>query len=322
VTVLVHVTRGGVVESVHRGRLALCDLSGDVLARVGDAGEAVYARSTLKPFQTVVSAGLLEGAGLALDQRALAIASASHSGSAEHQAEAARILRRAGLDVAALRCPPDWPLDDEARRRADGPTRLAYNCSGKHAAFLWAHTAGGGDPARYLDPDVPLQGGVPALLAELSGASPQGPGVDGCGAPAWRLPVTAIATAFARLAAGDAPGAAGLARVRDAMVAHPHLVGHATAPDTQLMQAVPGLVAKRGAEGVLAAGWSAGGRTVGAAVKIEDGAARAAAVTIAAIVAATGPAVPDALLRPAVLGGGLPQGAVEAVLPAGVLAGR
>jgi L-asparaginase II len=320
VTVLVRVTRGGVVESVHRGRLALCDQSGEVLAQVGDAGEAVYARSTLKPFQTMASARLLEGAGMRLDQRALAIASASHSGSAEHQAEVARILASAGLDAGALRCPPDWPLDAEALRRSAGPTRLAYNCSGKHAAFLWAHTAGGGDPARYLDPEVALQRAVPELLAQLSGASPQGPGVDGCGAPAWRLPVTAIATGFARLAAGDASRT--LAGVRDAMVAHPGLVGYATAPDTRLMQAVSGLVAKRGAEGVLAAGWTAGGRILGAAVKIDDGAARAAAVVIAAIVAATGPAVPDALLRPTVLGGGRPQGAVEAVLPAGALGGR
>jgi L-asparaginase II len=324
--VLATVVRDGVVESVHRGHLAVVDAEGTVLAGVGDPAAVVYARSSVKPLQALATLQLLADAGVAdqLGDAGLAIACASHAGTDVHQIEAAHLLALAGLDESALRCPPALPSDIPALLVHGEATRLAHNCSGKHAAFIWAQAAAGADPAAYLDVDSRIQQQVREHLAAVTGAAPEGPGVDGCGAPAWRLPLAALATGFARLAAprrsaaggGAAAGcAAGLERVRSAMTAHPDLVGGAEAADTMLMRADRRVVAKRGAEAVLAvgvAGVGGAGRPVGVGVKIADGGPRAGPPAVAAVLEALGVSVPRALGRPVVLGGGRPHGWIEA----------
>jgi L-asparaginase II len=295
---------------VHLVHVAVATADGTLVAAVGDPDRQVYARSAVKPVQAAASLDALPGWVGELDVEALAIAAASHAGSADQQVEAARVLALAGLDEEALGCPPALPVDEAARSAAPAPTRLAHNCSGKHALFLLAHTAAGGDPTDYLDPAVDLQRRVRRRLAVLAGCEPGGPSVDGCGAPAWRLPLRALAAVFARLAtpAGDAP----LAAVRAAMIARPDLVGGPGAPDTELMSADARTVAKRGAEGVLAAGVAGGahGRppAVGVAVKVADGAARGAGPAVATVCAALGATVPDEVRTPAVLGGGTARG--------------
>ncbi|HEY8340077.1 MAG TPA: asparaginase [Egibacteraceae bacterium] len=313
--VVVHVIRDGVVESAHRGHAAVVDSDGGQLAGLGAPDAAVYVRSAAKPFQAAASVELCDDAGVALDADAVAIASASHSGSDTHQIEAARILALADLDETALRCPAALPSHVPTLLDQRVPTPLAHNCSGKHAAFLLAQTLRGDDPARYLDPSSALQRLVAERLADHSHAAPAGPGVDGCGAPAWRLPLTALARAFAALAAPAAGSP--LARVRDAMTARPDLVGGSGCPDTELMLADARVVAKRGAEAVLAAGLRAdGGRGVGVAVKIVDGNARGAVPVAAALLEGLGAGVPAALLSPPVLGAGRAVG--HLTLAAGV----
>lgn len=305
--VVVLVVRDGVVESAHRGHAAVVDVDGGLLAGLGGADVPVYVRSAAKPFQTVATLELCDAAGVALDRDAVAIASASHSGSDSHQIEAARVLALADLDETALQCPAALPTDLPALLDQRVPTPLAHNCSGKHAAFLLAQTASGHQPAGYLDPGGPLQRLIRERLADHSGAAPSGPGVDGCGAPAWRLPLSALARAFAGLAAP--PAGTPLARVRDAMTARPDLIGGAGSPDTELMLADARVVAKRGAEAVLAAGLTAAdGRGIGVAVKIVDGGSRAAVPVVAALLEGLGGGVPAALLSPAVLGAGRPVG--------------
>jgi L-asparaginase II len=300
--------RDGTTESVHRGSVVVADSAGRVLAALGDAQLPTYVRSAAKPFQALATLALLDRVGVELDGPGLAIACASHEGSDTHQIEAAQLLAMAGLDESALLCPPSLPMDLATLLDQREPEALAHNCSGKHAAFLLATVAAGEDPARYLDPESAVQRAVRDALATALGAPPEGPGVDGCGAPAWRLPLSALAVGFARLAAGSH----GLEPVRRAMRRHPDLVGGAKADDTALMQADPDVIAKRGAEAVFAAGLIAQGRgMVGVAVKIEDGGQRASAPVVAAVLEALGARVPKALRHRPVMGGGRPRGEIE-----------
>jgi L-asparaginase II len=309
--VLVEVTRDDVVESVHRGHVALCTMGGETVRAVGDPDAVVYVRSTIKPFQALATLEAAEAAGIVLDSAALAIACASHRGSDDHQIEAARILALAGLDEDALLCPPALPDEQSADfGEVLRPSRLAHNCSGKHAGFLLAQVAAGRDPSGYLAVDGQLHVRIAELLAESTASTPVGPGVDGCGAPAWRLPLSGLATGFARLAAGADER---LRRVRDAMHARPELVGGWDTPDTALMMADGRVVAKRGAEGLLAAGVLTDRGPIGVAVKIDDGTARATGPVIATLLAELGIDVPVAVRTPVVLGGGQPHGVVRSV---------
>jgi L-asparaginase II len=305
---LVRVVRDGRVESVHRGHVALVTADGSLLGAVGDAEHPTYARSAVKPFQASAVKALLAEHGMSLDAPALAIACASHTGSADQQIEAARILALAGVDEAALRCPPALPADLPTLLEQRGPTRLANNCSGKHAAFLLAQVAAGEDPGRYLEAAGVVQRRVREELTTLSGRRPDGPGVDGCGAPAWVLPLAGLALGFARLAAGEG----GLGGIAQAMRAHPDLVGGPGCDDSALMRADRRVIAKRGAEGVLAAGFrAAGGTRFGVAVKVADGAARAAGPVLAEALADLGARVPEEVRDRVVLGGGVAHGSLE-----------
>ncbi len=306
--ILAQLTRDGVVESVHRGSVAVCTPDGVVVAALGDPRRDTYVRSSVKPFQALAVLELLGSGGPDLGQRGLAIASASHFGGDDHQIEAARLLALADLDESALRCPPALPVDHLAALSQREPTPLAHNCSGKHAAFLLAQVATGRDPSTYLAPDEPLQKAVFEQLRRVSGETPLGPGVDGCGAPAWRLPLAGLATAFARLAEA---GEGDLLRVSAAMSMYPDLVGGPGSADTALMQADGRVLAKRGAEAVFAAAAALPNGPVGIAVKIADGGNRAAAPVAACLLSALGARTPEQVRRPAVLGGGRPHGALE-----------
>lgn len=307
----VEVTRDGVTESFHRAHVVLARPDGSVTTVLGQADAITYPRSALKPIQTMAVLDMLTSRAIAVDQEHLAIISASHAGSDSHQIAVAAVLAEAGLDEDALQCPPTWPTDDHVRGQLTGPTRLSYNCSGKHAGMLWAHTATGGDPATYLDTDAPLQRSIHARLTTELAQTPLGPGIDGCGAPAWRCSLSGLATAFARLT----DGADGVAmRVRDAMRANPYLIGGADLPDTALMLADERVVAKRGADGVMACGLAHPIHgPLGLAIKIVDGGDRAAGPLSAAVLHALDAVVPTELLHTPVLGGGRPHGHITAL---------
>ncbi|HVM21120.1 MAG TPA: asparaginase [Egibacteraceae bacterium] len=306
--VVARLVRNDVVESVHHGHVVVCAADGTVLAARGDADRLTYVRSAVKPFQAVAVLDLLASAGKDLTVDGLAIACASHDGSDDQQIEAARLLAEADLEESALQCPPAVPREPATAYAQRWPYPLSHNCSGKHAAFLLATVAVGADPASYLALDNPVQQRAREVIEECCGAPAQGPGIDGCGAPAWLLPLRALATGFARLAAGATPR---LERVRDAMSARPALVGGTTATDSRLMLGDPALVAKRGAEAVFGVGMNRGAASLGVAVKITDGGTRADAPAAAAVLQALGASVDEDLVRPPVLGGGVAQGALE-----------
>lgn len=317
--VVAEVVRNGFVESVHHGIVATAGPD-DPWLEVGPVAEPVLPRSSLKPLQAVA----MLRAGAELSGKLLALACASHSGEEFHRDGALAILRASGLDESSLQNTPGWPIDgaEDLRwvREGRAPTSLAQNCSGKHAAMLATCVAAGWDTGTYRDPGHPLQRLIVEVIEELTGDRVTATTVDGCGAPAFAVSPLGLARAFGHLASAR-PGTAERT-VADAIRAHPEWLGGTARDVTDLIRAVPGLIAKDGAESVYAAGL-ADGR--GVVVKIADGSERARAVVLHAALRAGAvtdgaPDVAAALeeldTRFVVHGHGQPVGAVRAVLPA------
>jgi L-asparaginase II len=281
--VLARVERGGLVESVHAGHAIALAADGSARVRVGDPDVAFLPRSSLKPLQAVA----MLRAGLDIDGAALALACASHTGEPGHVDGVRAILDAAGCTPADLQTPPAVPDNPDAafawRTAGYGPEPIAHMCSGKHAAMLATCATRGWPPASYRDPAHPLQQAIRATVAELTGDDPLPVVVDGCGAPAFSSTVTGIARAYARIAA--APAGTAEHRVASAMREQPWFVGGTATVATVLMLAVPGLLAKNGAEGGFTAA-TADGRAL--AVKILDGSPRAIPALVAALLRAVG----------------------------------
>lgn len=269
-------TRSGFDESLHYGAgVVLCpdsdlDQGSAADARtlhssavIGDPTAIVYPRSCLKPMQAHAMTEL----GLDLPADLLAVACASHSGEGPHLDAVQRTLSLAGLSVDDLQNTPARPYGelarDAARRSGIEPSALQQNCSGKHAAMLVTCKANGWPIEHYLDPSHPLQQAIAAAISQLGlqELDTMHIGIDGCGAPTHAIPLHGLATAFARLASTDSA-------VAQAIRAHPELVGGSARDVTAWMRAVPGLIAKEGAAGVMAAALP-DGRAV--AYKVADG---------------------------------------------------
>lgn len=268
--VLAEIVRSGFVEGVHRGRLVLLDADGSTALAVGDPRATVLPRSCNKPMQAV---GLLE-AGLELDGELLAIAAGSHAAQSFHVDAVRKILAGAGLDEGALRTPPARPSDEAALasfyRDGEADAPVYFNCSGKHAAMLATCARNGWPTASYLEPEHPVQRAARAAIERLTGEPVQAEAVDGCGAPLLGFSLLGLARAFRACVLAE-PGTHER-RVADAMRAHPQYVSGDGQLDEQAMHAVPGLLAKIGAEAVYAAALP-DGRAL--AFKIDDGTKRA-----------------------------------------------
>ncbi len=307
--VVAQVHRSGFVESVHHGVIAATADDGSLVLSVGPAGSPIFPRSSNKPVQTLA----MVRNGLDLPDNLLSLASASHNGEVFHREGVLQILAAAGLDERALQNTPDRPIHEPDRHQwiAEGkpPSSLAQNCSGKHAAMLATCVVNGWDTATYRDPDHPLQVAMAQTLSDLSGETVAATGVDGCGAPVMAISATGLARAFGALAAADEDTPEG--RVARAIRAYPEFLGGTGRDVTGLIRAVPGLIAKDGAEAVYAIGLPDGR---GVAVKIADGNQRARAVVAQAALRALGVDDDLSALDPdPVLGHGEPVGAVTAV---------
>ncbi len=275
---LVEVDRGGLVEALHRGHVAVVDAAGTVLAGVGDPDAVAYWRSAAKPFQAIptVAGGAVARWGLGPED--VALMAGSHSGEPVHVERAAALLARLGCRPSDLRCGVHPPLDaDRAAallRAGEHPSVLHNNCSGSHAGMLALALQLGADLDGYAAPDHPVQRQILAGLAGFTGlhAAEIVLGVDGCGVPCYGISVSSMALAYARLMRPDGigePAATAARTVRDAMLGHPYLVGGRGRFDTDLMTVGRGrLLAKGGAGGVQCVGLAAG---VGVAIKVEDG---------------------------------------------------
>lgn len=306
---LADVVRSHFREGTHRGSVVVLDAAGSVRTAAGDVRSPVFPRSANKPMQTI---GMLRSGLRLADAGDLALVCASHHGEDQHVARVAALLRTAGFAESALRCPPDLPIGAAARATllaaGGGRSRIRMNCSGKHAGMLLTCVAAGWPTEEYWHPEHPLQERIRATVEEFTGEQAAAVGVDGCGAPVLAVSLTGLAGAYLRLVAG-APGSVERA-VADAMRAHPVLVGGAESPDTRLMAGVPGLLVKVGAEGVLAAALPGVGAV---AVKIDDGAMRAAVPVVVSALRGFGMAGPvlDELAESPLYGGGVPVGAVR-----------
>lgn len=272
---LVVTTRGGLVECVHHGSIAVVDTKGKLITGAGDPTSLNFTRSALKPLQALP---FVEAGGMSrfnFTSHELALMCASHGGEQVHVNVAARMLARIGARESDLQCGCHVPSYFTATETAPPPgarwNQLHHNCSGKHSGFL-AYCRMFGHPFKsYLDPDSPLQTRIRNLVQGFAGSDPVGTGIDGCSAPNFAMPLHRLAQAFGRMAIRETPELAALAF---AMTRHPDLVSGTARTDLALMQTGNGdWVSKIGADGVQALGVRS--RGIGIAIRIADGSKRA-----------------------------------------------
>lgn len=290
---LIEFTRGGLVESRHAGALALVRATGEFVASVGDVTAPIFPRSAIKPLQALplLETGAADRFGFGAPE--IAIASGSHAGTAAHVAIVRSMLDRAGLPETALHCGAHEPMDAatarELIRAGRSPTALHHNCSGKHAGMLATAVHLGEATEGYWRPDHPVQERIRRVLETMTETKldARACGIDGCSVPNWAIPLANLARAFARLATGEGLSperARRCAAIADACWARPELVAGVGRLDTLFMQRLPRKVLiKSGAEGVCAGAFPE--RGLGFALKIDDGAKRAADQVAAALLA-------------------------------------
>jgi len=248
----VTVVRGGTVESEHRVHAAAVR-NGELVASAGDPSLVTFMRSSAKPIQALP----LARARADLDERDLAIASASHLADKAQLAAVRALLAKAPATEDDLECGPE----------GDPPSPLNHNCSGKHAGMLALCRTNDWPTQGYRLPAHPCQEAMLAEVASLAGAGGMPTAIDGCGVVTFALSLEVIARIFQRFEQAEGGQA-----VAAAMRAHPELIRGPRALDTNLMQALPGWIAKGGAEGLLCAASAEG---LGLVLKVEDGTNRA-----------------------------------------------
>ncbi|MCS5494064.1 asparaginase [Curtobacterium flaccumfaciens] len=298
--------RSGFDESRHVGAGVVVDATGTVIDSVGDVTASIYPRSTMKPFQALA----VRRAGALFSDEELVLTTASHAGTAAHQALALHMLESFDHVEADLGCPPDMPFDRGTARTMDGPRRLAMNCSGKHAGMLAACRVNGWDEATYLDIEHPLQQRVRSVVEEYTHETVDLVGTDGCGAPVFPLTLTGLARGFAGVVARADDDSAALT---DAVLAHPWAIDGVGRANTVTIERLQ-VLAKLGAEGVMVMGLPGGAAL---AVKVLDGSQRAGTLAALALLERNGLVASDGVAEvleatgERVLGGGVPVGAVR-----------
>jgi L-asparaginase II len=285
--VIAEVFRGPMVESRHRGAFAVADTNGRIVASAGNFKEVFFPRSAIKAFQCLP---LIESGGAArfdLDDAEIALCCASHAGEPEHVRVARSILAKAGIAEACYECGAHMPTAREACydlvRKGEKPQAVHNNCSGKHAGMLALAKHLNAPLEGYVLPTHPVQQAVAECLSRYCevdvSAAPVG--TDGCSVPTWAVPMDKIARGFARLAKMSNAASQWIIR---AARAHPFLIAGTGRFDTKVMQAVPRLFIKVGAEGVFCGSVPHAG--LGFALKCDDGATRGAEVAAAHMLAA------------------------------------
>ncbi len=287
----VEVTRNGVVESRHRGSAVIVDVAGTVQDSWGDIKRPTYPRSAIKGIQAIplVESGAADEFGFS--DAEVALACASHSGEPEHAATAASMLEKQGLSEADLECGSHWPYREEVAyamaRAGQEPGQLHNNCSGKHSGML-AVARKLGQPTRgYTKPTHAVQQRMLGTMEQMCGCDLSGvePGIDGCSAPNWPIPLENLAYGFARMADPvDLPAdrAAAVTRIRKAVFANPFMVAGTGRFCTEVMKILGDRAfIKTGAEGVFCAALPEYG--LGIALKCDDGATRGSETMMAAL---------------------------------------
>lgn len=255
------------VESAHYGHLLITDKDQNEVYKLGDITAPIFPRSSIKPLQARAMVKL----GLDIEPRLLALVIASHSGSIEHLAGVREILNQHGLTESDLQCSLDLPLG-EIERKLWGekpPSRITMNCSGKHAGMLATCIINKWDTATYLDMKHPLQIAIKNEIESGAEEKSANDTFDGCGAPLFAISISGLSRAInSVIASNDLASQA----IVTAMSSHPEMVAGAGRLSAKWMRAVPGLIMKEGAEGVMIAGQRNHGVV---AFKVIDGSMRA-----------------------------------------------
>jgi L-asparaginase II len=290
--VLVEVTRGPIIESRHRGVVAVIDASNGVVASLGDTRTRTWFRSAAKPFQTIALIAGGASTRYNFSQVEVAVITGSHSGEGVHLEAVHSIMNKIALGESALKCGAHMPFDEAAAKqlRAEDrpPGALHNNCSGKHAGMLALAKHLGEPVENYIDPNHSIQRRIRATIARFAAVSEDeiSVAVDGCSAPVFGLSIEAMARSYARLVGAERTEIEQELRtaaevVVDAMAEYPEMVGGTrNRLDTDLMRVAKGrIISKVGAEGVQLLGVKPNEqypRGLGVAIKIEDGDVRRA----------------------------------------------
>jgi len=289
---LLVVRRGQEEESFHCGRVVVATTTGETVLALGDVEAPVFPRSAIKPIQAIplVASGAAEKYDLS--DAEIALACGSHGGSPLHVAAAQSILKKIGSSQNALECGVHWPLDSGESRalaaRGEEPTVLHNNCSGKHCGFLAVGALRDLDMAGYTKVSHPVMREVTSVISLLTGVELRESQacIDGCAIPTFSIPLVSVATGFARLGTGKGLSSSlvsSVSRIRSAIVQNPAMLSGEGRADTRITEESQGEVfVKSGAEGVMAAAIPALG--YGLAVKIDDGAQRAATAVMANLI--------------------------------------
>jgi L-asparaginase II len=289
---LVEIYRGAAVESRHRGAFAIVAGGGKLIASAGDIETPVFPRSAIKAFQALP---LVESGGaddLGLSDEEIALLCSSHSGEEAHVRVARSILAKAGMSETNLECGVHAPQNHDAMRALIKaglePGQIHNNCSGKHAGMLAQALRLGADPKNYVGLHHPVQQAVARVLDDLCAVETAHlpVGIDGCSVPTWAIPPRNLALGFQRFVSGETlppRRRAAARRILAAIRSNPYMIAGTDRFCTGLMEAVPRVFVKTGAEGVFCAGVAHAG--IGIALKCEDGAHRASEAAIAAVLA-------------------------------------
>lgn len=282
--VIAEVTRGGIVESRHRGAYCVVDRKGHVVAAEGAIAAAIFPRSSVKAFQCLplVESGAADRFGFTDEE--IALACASHRGEPEHVRVARSMLEKARNNEADYECGAHWPSEEHAHhalvREGKDCLQVHNNCSGKHAAMLALARQLNVDSKGYVQRQHPVQQAIARAIGAICDCDLEAAacGVDGCSVPTWAIPIRNLALGFARFCAPEHNAGQ---RIIAAVRAHPFMVSGTGGFDTKLMQAVPRVFVKGGAEGVHCGCIPHAG--LGIAIKCDDGAGRASNVAMAAV---------------------------------------
>lgn len=288
-TPLAEVCRGDTVESIHYGAVAVMDHAGRLLHWAGDPDVTMFSRSTLKPFQALPLMAHPNFDSLGFDYGDIAMTCASHSGESFHVERVRSLLERNDLTEDDLACGTHAPFYHEALGSQPQPgerfSPLQHNCSGKHAGMLILAQLLEAPLADYLDHEHAVQIAIMSAVAHCTGvmAGELIRATDGCSAPNYAMPLSRLARAYAWLARppeGD-PFAEAANLIRTGMLAHPELVAGTRRLDTRLMNTLPHVLSKSGAEAVHCLALPDKG--LGIAIKIADGNSRALGCIVIAI---------------------------------------
>ncbi len=286
--ILAEVTRGGIVESFHRGALIITGKNGEVICSRGNVENQIFPRSAIKAMQAIPLIASGAAHKFDLSDQEIAIACSSHGGEIEHINTVRSLLRKAKIDEAALMCGSHWPLYLPAGRdmakNNQVPDNIHNNCSGKHAGML-ATAKHLGEPLEdYINRDHPVQKRIEKIISGFYGLDlTSAPcGIDGCSVPTWAISLKAMAFGFSNFSVADHnenQWADASSTIIKAARSFPLMIAGSERFCTRIMKAVPRLFAKTGAEGVYCGCIPHAG--IGIAVKCDDGAKRASEVIFA-----------------------------------------